>query len=147
MLHGVNTTNSSHTPPRTAQGRAGFLLIDLMVALILVGAVASVLPVMLASVYQQRQQERFERLAQLELSNTAVRLQADQEPPVASEAQLSTWFQKTFPHATMKITMGTVASDDLPLVPVSITVSRPGRTGHPAQQQSLTTWVTAKEGE
>lgn len=139
--------NRPQIQPQSAIGRSGFLLIDLMVALILVGAVAGVLPVMLASVYQQRQQERFERLAQLELSNTAVRLQAEDQLPVKSEQQLSTWFQNTFPHATMQITIETVEADNLPLIPVSIAISQPGRTGQPVHQQSLTTWITAREDE
>jgi len=67
--------------------RRGFLLIELIVAMILLGTVAAVLPVTLNAVYKQRQQERFERLAQLELSNIITRMRIDD-----AHRQLSDWF-------------------------------------------------------
>lgn len=126
--------------------RSGFLLAELVIALILLGIVASVLPVVLNAVYQQRQQERFERTAQLELANVATRIRQASGPTAATEPpELSAWFLRLYPDAELQVQFGATTADDPATLPVTMTISQAWGEEHPALKQSLTTWRFQRE--
>jgi len=136
--HRINHQNST-AEEGTTQLRRGFLLIELIVAMILLGTVAAVLPVTLNAVYKQRQQERFERLAQLELSNIITRLRIDN-----SDHQLSDWFLEMYPDASVEFVSGQQAADTT-LAPTIISILREQTESQPPLQQTLTTWIQRPE--
>lgn len=141
---------SQHTipgiAPRRVRTRDGFLLVELLIALILLTVVASVLPVALKAVYNQRQQERFERTAQLELSNAATQLrQQDEQMPGADAYQLSEWFRRLYPAAEVQVTVADVSPEEPQMVAITLTIRHPWGESRPPLQQSLTTWLFRQE--
>jgi type II secretory pathway pseudopilin PulG len=139
MKHHRINSQISTANQRATQLRRGFLLIELIVAMILLGTVAAVLPVTLNAVYKQRQQERFERLAQLELSNIITRLRIDE-----ADHQLSDWFQEMYPDASIEISSGQQAADTTP-APTLVSIRREESDSQPPLQQTLTTWIERPE--
>jgi type II secretory pathway pseudopilin PulG len=125
--------------------RHGFLLIEMVVALILVGTVATVLPVALNAVYRQRQQERFERLAQLELSNVVTRLELAGSAVEVDDIQLSGWFQDMYPDASVEIVPGVQATNDIPTIPFTVSILRPRGDSQPPLKQQLITWLERRQ--
>lgn len=126
--------------------RRGFLLVELMVGLILLGIVATILPVTLRAVYQHRQQERFERLAQLELANQVALLQANSVRAVeGSSHSLSDWFQQLYPSAGLTVSTQNHSQEEDALVPVRITIEHRADAEQRPLRQSLTTWLIQTE--
>ena len=126
--------------------RRGFLLVELMVGLILLGIVATILPVTLRAVYQHRQQERFERLAQLELANQVAALQADSPETVDGRRyRLSVWFQDLYPSAGLTVSMENHLHEEDALIPVRITILHRADAEQRPLRQSLTTWLMRPE--
>ncbi len=126
---------------RNGSARRGVLTIELIVAMILLGTVAAVLPVTLNAVYKQRQQERFERYSQLELAILITRLQINETEPL-----LSDWFQERYPDAIVDISTGQT-TDDLKLIPTTVSIRRKRSDSQLLQQQTLTTWIERQEGD
>lgn len=127
---------------RRERPRDGFLLVELLVALILLTVLASVLPMALKGVYNQRQRERFERTAQLELSNAATQLrQADDLTAAVDGYELSEWFRKLYPAAEVELTVAEGATEEFQTVAVTINIRHAWGEAHPPLQQSLTTWI------
>lgn len=126
--------------------RSGFMLVEALVALILLVTVVTMVPLLLRTVYQQRQQERFCRFAQIELANTAVRLRSNgAERDVADNVVLSEWFRQYCPDATMQVT--SIEASDFPagVLIYQITIRRPNGDERPDSSQALTVWVEAGE--
>ena len=147
MNHLRNTSQLCRNVRPSPSGRKGFLLVELVVALILVGTVATVLPVALKTVYQQRQQERFERLAQLELSNVVTRLELNGPKVDPENIQLSGWFQVMYPDASVEIVPGVQPTKDIPIIPFTVSVLRPRGDSQPPLKQQLTTWLEQQKEE
>ena len=147
MTHFRKTSQLCRDAKPIPSGRKGFLLVELVVALILVATVATVLPVALNAVYQQRQQERFERLAQLELSNVVTRLELEGPTVDPNEMRLSGWFQNMYPDASVEIVAGVQATNDIPIIPFTVSVLRPRGDSQPPLQQQLTTWLARRQEE
>ena len=123
------------------------MLVEILIALMLLSAVASILPVMLRGVARQRQLEQFDRLAQVELGNAVVRLKAVNQPAEESPVGLSDWFRQRYPEAMLEmelLTNGDNSGDDSQ--PWRVTVTRSPGDNLPDQEQSVVTWVKSQEG-
>lgn len=122
------------------------MLVEVLVALILLATVATMVPLLLRTVYQQRHQERFCRFAQIELANIAIRLRAgDTEKDAPDKVVLSDWFQQYCPDATMKVT-AVESSEPFPgTQSYQIAISRPNGEARPDLSQMLTVWLRESE--
>jgi type II secretory pathway pseudopilin PulG len=127
--------------------RNGFMLVEMLVGLILLATVATMVPLLLRTVYQQRQQERFCRFSQMELANIAVQLRAhSSDGNVTDDITLSEWFRQYFSDATMQLTPVESSERLVGLQSYQIAITRPGGDARPDSNQVLTVWIeTARE--
>lgn len=126
--------------------RSGFMLVEMLVALILLATVATMVPLLLKTVYQQRQQERFFRFAQIELANIAVRLKAnDLKGDVSDDVKLSVWFRQYCPDASVQLTRSKTPEIYEGLQSYRVSISRPDGEERPDLTQALTVWVEPVE--
>jgi len=126
--------------------RSGFLVIEVLITLLLMTAVAVMIPMMLRGVYQQRQSERFLRHAQIELSNVSTRLHASEFVSQQSDAaniELSHWFVAQHPETTLSVQENQDASSGL--VAAQLEISRPNGDQRPQLTQRLTIWITTTD--
>ena len=124
----------------------GWILVEMLIALMLLISITVMLPTMVGAVYRQRATERFERLAQLELSNLAVRLQvATAESAAAAEPALSDCFQQRYPTAVLQADVGVADGSESGLSRWKLSISKKAAETHFRLAQSLTIWTAATE--
>ena len=130
---------------RAPSYRRGSLLTELIICTFLLSVLAAVLVPGVFAVVRQRQATQFAVLAQMELDNTATRLQSDLSVDI-DQLELSEWFTERYPRAVLKIenaaveqneASGEIADD---LVPARIIISRPTQKHLPEESLSLVTW-------
>jgi len=122
------------------------MLVEMLVALLLLTTVATMVPLLLRTVYQQRQQERFCRYSQLELANIAERLRstADEGAP-PNDVVLSDWFQSYCPTAELQLAASENPGVSAGLKSYQISISRLNGDNRPASIQALTVWIENTE--
>ena len=121
------------------------MLVEMLVALLLLTALASILPVALNSIYRHRRHERFERLGLLELRNVSIRLRRNTESKPA-DAELSDWFSARYPQATLSVLENsTDASTEMQQV--RITIEHPSGDERPPLRSTVTTWLLPEPTE
>lgn len=123
--------------------RRGSLMVEMVVCTILLSAVAAVVAPGIKAVFEQRKKTRYETLTILELNNQQVKLQAGVE---IADLQLSPWFAKRYPDATLNAEPVQVAADEEQMRPIRLSIVRQSDDAGRASRHRLVVWTVDREG-
>ncbi len=135
------------TPATAATGRRGVLVVEMIVCAVLLSVVALILIPGLQAVGKQRQAIQFETLALIELNNLQQELlHRAPEPLHIGRLQLSQWFQRRYPGASVlaEAVPPTATEPDAPLTAVRLTVRRSAGANTSEGRWSLVVWLPGK---
>jgi len=127
---------------RATQPR-GILMTEALVAAILTGVLLALLVPSLTAIRRQRELQRFEALALVEINN-----QAEFRPETsASPGKLSAWFQARYPDARLAAEPLELATNSLGLPGVRFTIARSGEMNGTEQKVSLVVWYPSERAQ
>ena len=131
--------DSPNQVQRAAQPR-GILMTEALVAAVLTSVLLALLVPSLTAIRRQRELQRFESLAMIEINN-----QAESMPETsASPARLSTWFQARYPDARISLEPLEHATNSIGLPGVRFTIARSGQLNASDQKVSLVVWYPSE---
>ncbi|MBL8812977.1 MAG: hypothetical protein JNM43_22610 [Planctomycetaceae bacterium] len=119
-----------------ATQRRGILMTEALVAAVLTSVLLALLVPSLTAIRRQRERQRFETLALVEINNQADSLTGTSSSP----AQLSTWFQARYPDARISLEPLDQATNSLGIPGIRITIARSGEMNGTDQKVSLVVW-------
>ncbi len=134
-----NTASAAGLPRRS-----GTIVIEMLVALILIGTVASILSVALHGVRILQDGERFDRLVDVELASCAARLQAEVaagQTDIVSKIGLSEGFHRQYPQVVLSVEQVPDSLFNGDLQEWSVEIRRPAHNSRPESIHRVSVWT------
>lgn len=122
--------NSANRQPQ----RRGVLMTEAIVAAILTSVLLAMIVPSLGAIRKQRQLQRFESLALIEINNQA------ETPVTTADRTLSGWFLARYPDARLSVEPLNSESNAVGLPGVRLTIARDGQIAGADQKVSLVVW-------
>jgi hypothetical protein len=114
--------------------RRGVLMTEAIVAAILTSVLLAMIVPSLGAIRKQRQLQRFESLALIEINNQA------ETPGTSVDRTLSRWFMARYPDARLSVEPLESGSNSLGLPGMRLTIAREGQIAGADQKVSLVVW-------
>ncbi len=118
--------------------RRGVLMTEAIVAAILTSVLLAMIVPSLGAIRKQRQLQRFEALALIEINNQA------ESPGTSVDRTLSSWFRARYPDARLSAEPLKSESNPLGLPGIRLTIARDGQIAGSEQKVSLVVWYPAE---